>query len=293
MSMRERGHLERRGGSLANARRQRGQRGGRHRRTEHIAVSIRLTRGTNMKVNRREMLAGLAASGFGSEDGEQGRTAGADPSLYIPKAHLVGDRDLLHAFMEEHPFVELVTASPNIRITHVPVLLERSAGEYGQIFGHLSRQNPQSQAMDGRQMAVAVFRGPHGYISPTWFAKKDGVPTWNFAVVHASGRPRTITDQNTLRRMLGRLVSSFEKHNGSGYDLSRLPEAHIASLMEGIVGFEIPLESLEGKFKLGQSWSETDKERALEHLRRAAPRGDSLYDISTRFYRRMGRSQPR
>jgi transcriptional regulator len=242
-----------------------------------------------MKVNRRGMLAGLAVCSYGSVERKQERTARVDPSLYIPKSHLVEDRNLLHDFMEEHPFVEFVTSTPSIRITHVPVLLDRTSGEYGRIFGHISRQNPQRQAIDGRHPAVAVFRGPHGYISPTWFAKKDGVPTWNFAVVHASGRPRAIADKNALREMLGRLIDSCEKDGGSGYDLSKLPEAYVASLMEGIIGFEMPVESLEGKFKLGQSWSPADKEAVLQHLRLSASQELSLCDFSARFFGCTGR----
>lgn len=236
-----------------------------------------------MRVNRREMLAGLAAFSCRPEERGQAQPARIDRSLYIPKAHLVEDRAVLQDFMDQHPFVELVTSWPTLRITHIPVLLDRTSGEYGSIFGHLSRQNPQVEAIDGSRAAVAVFRGPEGYISPSWFAKKDAVPTWNFAVVHASGRPKAVTDKPTLRRMLGRLVESFEKHEGGGYDFSSLSEGYVGSLIEGIVGFEMPLELLEGKFKLGQSWSDADKEAALEHLRRAAVPEPSLYDFSKKF----------
>ncbi len=238
-----------------------------------------------MKVNRREMLAGLATCSCALVTQEQGRT-GMDPSLYIPKAQRVEDRKLLHDFMDDHRFIELATATPALKITHIPVLLDRESGSYGRIFGHISRQNPQSRDFDGRNNAVAIFRGPHGYISPTWFEKKDIVPTWNFAVVHASGRPRVVDDKHVLHEMLGRLIDSFEKYQGSGYDFSKLPETYVSSLMEGIVGFEMELESLEGKFKLGQTWNDRDKQAVLEHLRQGASSESSLYDISARFYRR-------
>jgi transcriptional regulator len=237
------------------------------------------------KFNRREILAGLAVGGCGFREQEK---AGIEPSLYIPKAHLVEDRKLLHDFMEEHRFVELVTSVPTLRITHIPVILDRAAGAYGSILGHVSRQNPQSLTFDGLHTAAVVFRGPHGYISPTWFAKTDVVPTWNFAVVHASGRPKAITEKAALHGMLGRLIDSFEKYRGSGYDFSKLPESYVSSLMEGIVGFEMPLESLEGKFKLGQSWGDQDKRSVLEHLREDAGREPSLHDLSARFYRLDG-----
>lgn len=239
----------------------------------------------NMKFSRREMLAGLAAGSCGFQEQEQ---AGIGPTLYVPKNDVVEDRKLLHDFMDENRFVELITSSPAIRVTHLPVILDRAAGAYGRIFGHIARKNPQSQAFDGRQVAVVVFRGPHGYISPTWFGKTDAVPTWNFAVVHASGRPRAITEKAALHELLGRLIDSFEKYQPAGYDFSKLSENYVSSLLENLVGFEMPLEALEGRFKLGQSWNDKDKESALGHLRQAASREPSLYDLSERFYRRPG-----
>jgi transcriptional regulator len=236
-----------------------------------------------MRIKRREILAGLAAGGFRLGRQEQ---AGIEPSLYVPKAHLVEDRKLLHDFMDQYPFVDLVTPSPTLRITHLPVILDRTAGAYGRIFGHIARQNPQSREFDGRKAGVVVFRGPHGYISPAWFAKSDVVPTWNFAVVHASGRPKAISDRKELHEMLARMIASFERYQGSSYDFSKLPESYVSSLMDAIVGFEMQIESLEGKFKLGQSWSEEDKQAVLEHLRREAQHQPSLYALSASFYRR-------
>src|SRR5512135_2613956 len=96
-----------------------------------------------MRMNRREMLAGLAVGGCGLR--EQGQVE-IDPSLYIPKAHLVEDRKLLHDFMDQYPFVDLVTPWPTLRITHLPVVLDRTAGAYGRILGHISRQNLQIQS---------------------------------------------------------------------------------------------------------------------------------------------------
>src|SRR5206468_3248214 len=205
-----------------------------------------------MKINRRKMLAALTAGGSSLLAQEP---SGIDPTLYIPSAHLVEDRKLLHDFMEEYSFVDLVTSSPTLRITHIPVILDRTSGAYGKILGHVSRQNPQSQTFDGRHIGVIVFRGPHGYISPTWYAKTDVVPTWNFAVVHATGRPSAITEKIDLHDLLARLIDKFERYQGSGYDFSKLPDSYVSSMMGGIVGFEMQIESLEGKFKLGQERS--------------------------------------
>jgi transcriptional regulator len=178
-----------------------------------------------MKVNRRQMVAGLAA---GSSGLFAQVPSTPESSLYIPKAHQVEDRKLLHDFV--------------------------------------------------------VFRGPHGYISPTWYAKRDVVPTWNFAVVHAAGSPVAITEKAALHDLLTRLVDKYERPNGSGYAFSKLPEDYVSSLMNGIVGFEMSIEALEGKFKLGNDRSETDRQGVLEHLRQEQPRERGIYDFTVSYY---------
>jgi transcriptional regulator len=240
-------------------------------------------------MNRRHLLAGLAlASGRARS---QTRTAGAaGESLYIPKPQRVEDRRFLHEFMEEFAFVDLVTVSPSLRITHLPVWLDRTAGAYGTIYGHISRQNPQSKAFDGRQTGVVVFRGPHGYISPGWFAKTGNmVPTWNFAVVHATGKLRPVEGNKELNELLSKLIAKFESYEGTSYDFARVDDSYKNGLMRGIIGFELEIELLEGKFKLGQERSQADKQNLLKKLGEAkAPR--SLREFTASFYERQGKA---
>jgi len=212
-------------------------------------------------------------------------TPKTSPTLYIPESQRVSDRTVLHDFMDEYPFVDLITCGTTLRITHVPVILDRSTGTYGRILGHISRQNPQHQFFDG-QPGVIVFRGPHGYISPTWYGKSDVVPTWNFAVVHATGRLVAMTDKSLLHDLLGRLINKFERQQNSGYDFSKLPDSYVSAMMNGIVGFQMLIESLEGKFKLGQERSDTDKQGILKHLREGKYKEPSLYELSRRMYDR-------
>jgi transcriptional regulator len=235
-----------------------------------------------MKIHRRNVLVALAAASPGLLAQTPSPTG---PTVYIPKAQKVEDRQFLHDFMDEYSFVELITSSPTLRITHIPVILDRGAGEYGKILGHISRQNPQNEMFDGSHTGVIIFRGPHGYISPTWYVKSDVVPTWNFAVVHATGRLSAITDKTLLHKLLSRLIDKFEGYQGSGYDFSKLPDSYVSSLMGGIVGFEMQIESLEGKFKLGQERSEGDRQGILEHLPTAAHRERSLHDFTASFYK--------
>ncbi len=239
-------------------------------------------------MNRRDLLTGLAFASV--EATAQTRPAPASESLYIPKPQLVDDRRFLHDFMDEFAFVDLVTVSPTLRITHIPVFLERAEGPYGTIHGHISRQNPQSATFDGRQTGVIVFHGPHGYISPTWYAKTGNVvPTWNFAVVHATGKLRPVAGKKELNDLLSKLIAKFEKYEGTGYDFAKVDEGYKYGLMGGIIGFQLEIELLEGKFKLGQDRSAADKESLLNKLSQSKkPR--TLYDLSADFYQRDSKS---
>lgn len=233
-------------------------------------------------MKRRDVLAGLALAAT-ALDAQQP----AAESLYIPKAHLVEDRKFLHDFMDEYSFVDLVTASPSIRITHIPVLLDRTAGPYGTILGHVSKNNPQNQTFDGRQPAVIVFRGPHSYISPTWYAKMEAVPTWNFAVAHASGKPKAITDKKALHDLLAKLIRKFEnRYQESAYDFGKLPDSYIYPMIGGIIGFEMQIELIEGKFKLGQERSEGDKAGIVKNLE-TAKQPPAIGEFTARFYERF------
>ena len=235
-------------------------------------------------MKRRDLISSIAMTALAAEaQGQQ--EAKPVPSLYIPKAHLVDDRKFLHDFMEEFPFVDLVTASPGPRITHIPVILDRIAGEFGTIHGHISKQNEQTSAFDQKQEAVIVFRGPNRYISPAWYQTTPAVPTWNFAVVHATGKLKPVTDPQALHAFLARLIGTFESKEGTSYDFSKLPDPYVNGMLSGIVGFEMRIEQLEGKFKLGQERAEGDKKGILEHLQ-TAKSGRSLYELTEAFYKR-------
>jgi transcriptional regulator len=239
-------------------------------------------------MKRRDLLAGLALASANAKAQSRTTDAAAE-SLYIPKPQLVEDRKFLHDFMDEFAFVDLVTVSPSLRITHIPVWLDRAAGPFGTIHGHISRQNPQSGTFDGKQTAVIVFRGPQGYISPTWYAKTDNVvPTWNFAVVHATGKLRPVEGHKELNELLAKLIAKFESYEGTSYDFSKIDDSYKNGMMGGIIGFEMEIELLEGKFKLGQDRSPADRQSLLKKMGEArAPR--SLRDFTASFYERQSK----
>jgi transcriptional regulator len=238
-------------------------------------------------MKRRDLLTGTALAAGGAR-GERG----TDETLYVPQAQRVDDRELLHAFMDEYAFADLITTAPALRVTHIPVLLDRKAGANGTLYGHIARNNPQSEALDGRQAAVMVFHGPHSYISPGWYGKPEGVPTWNFAVVHASGKPSPIREKKAVREMLARLIGKFEERYGNGtYDFGKLSDGSIAGMLGGVTAFAMRIEALEGKFKLGQERSAADRAGILAHLGEAKAE-TPMREFTARFYERLAKGQP-
>ena len=223
-------------------------------------------------MKRRKFLSSVATGGLAGLEFAGLEAFGQEPegSVYIPSHHRVEDLKTLHDFMDEFSFASVITAGSSIRVTHIPVVLDRAVGKYGRLTGHVSRNNPQRLAFDGKQPALIVFQGPHRYISPAWFNKEKMVPTWNFAVVHVSGRPRAIEDPKFLAAFLDRLIAKNESYEKSQWNLSKVPEAYKAGLMTGIVALEMDIELLEGKFKLGLDAAPADREKLLAGLKGAA-----------------------
>jgi transcriptional regulator len=246
------------------------------------------------EMNRRAvLLALLSAAAMAADDDLDAQDASGppDPSLYIPKAHVVDELTFLHDFMEEFAFVMLVTTAPTLRITHIPSILDRTRGRFGTLRGHISAQNPQKAAFDGTRQAVVVFHGPQGYISPSWYATQSSVvPTWNFGVVHASGRPRPITDKAKAYDLLATLIRRNEQRVGSTeYNFAAQPQEYVDRMMQGISPFEMEIQALEGKFKLGQERSEGDRNGVLAHLARGEYKERSLYDLTQAVYKNVAR----
>lgn len=224
-------------------------------------------------MERRDFITGLAAADIAAE------TIEAAETVYVPDRHKVTDPKTLAAFMEEFAFVDLITAAPSIRVTHIPILFEPGEG-HGRLIGHVARANPQHEAFDGKREAVVVFHGPHRYISPTWYrAAGPAVPTWNFAAVHATGKPRAIADDARVAGILDRLVARFERYEGSDWSLAKLPETYKKGMRQGIVAFEMDIESIEGKFKLGLERAAADREGVMEALKTAKSER-SLYEFT-------------
>ncbi len=195
--------------------------------------------------------------------------------MYQPPAFREERVEVLHALMRAHPFATLIISpATGIEANHLPLLLDDGgAGQTG-LSGHFSKGNPLLRALqesDGGLPALAIFHGPEHYISPGWYPSKaaDGgkaVPTWNYAVVHAHGVLRAMTDPASLRAHLDALSAGQEAGRSPPWSPADAPEDYLASMMKGIVGFNMEIDRLEGKLKLGQNRSAEDRAGVIRGL---------------------------
>ena len=179
--------------------------------------------------------------------------------MYLPSHFAETDTACIHDLMRRNSFATIVTQAGEAPFaTHMPVLLHAERGPLGTLVSHMARANEQWRHFaDGREVLV-IFHGPHAYVSPSWYEKRPAVPTWNYAAVHAYGVPRIIEDATSLRTMLRELVQHFEANREQPWG-AELTDEYLDKLSPGIVGLEIAITRLEGKFKLSQNRSAADK----------------------------------
>jgi transcriptional regulator len=185
--------------------------------------------------------------------------------MYLPSVFAVKDLPVLQDFMEQYSFATLVTRHADELIaSHIPFILDRGAGPYGTLRGHLAVRNPQLAHLESGAEALVIFQGPHLYISPSWYATPHNVPTWNYTAVHAYGIPK-IVDRAALVVLLKDLVRQNERSFEQPWDFD--PEASwVQAMLPQIGAFEIPIENLQGKFKLNQNRIPADRARVIEVL---------------------------
>jgi transcriptional regulator len=187
-------------------------------------------------------------------------------TLYIPAHFRVDDRDELLAFMRDNAFATLVSSGAGgLHVSHIPFIVERSGDGAVRLLGHVARANPQWKALETAQATVAIFQGPHAYVSPTWYEHHPAVPTWNYAVVHAHVRAK-LMEEPALRELLRQLSSQYESGRASPWRMEDLQPDYVAKMVNLIVGFTLEVERLEGKFKLSQNRPGADAERVSAAL---------------------------
>lgn len=207
-------------------------------------------------------------------------------TIYIPERHRERDLEVIYSFLEEFAFATVVTGKPELMASHVPLLVERAAGGMGRVEGHLAKGNPQLACFDGDQQTLMIFRGPHAYISPAWYATEQAVPTWNFAAVHVVGRARVVDDPQRLEAFLTRLTERHESYQGTHWSMGGLSESYKQNMLRGAVLFEMDIDQVEAKFKTGAERSEADRAGMLHGLAGSAPE-QSMAEFMRRTYRRI------
>jgi transcriptional regulator len=187
--------------------------------------------------------------------------------MYIPTAFREDDQERLAAFIRAYSFGIVVSNHADRLIaSHLPFLLDGSRGPQGTLVGHMARGNPQWRSFADGSEVLVMFQGPHAYISPSWYETRLSVPTWNYVAVHAYGTPRLVESREELRGILKATVASYEADFERPWDLEQLPDDYVTGMMEAIVGFEISISRLEGKFKLNQNRSEVDRSGVVAGL---------------------------
>ncbi len=192
--------------------------------------------------------------------------------MYLPDAFRLDDRATLLAHAAAHAFATVIThGQGGILASHLPLLVD---AERSLLRGHLARENPQFAHLAAGAEALTIFHGPHAYVSPSVYAEQPSVPTWNYVVVHARGRPRLV-DERGLRQILDDMVARFDM---TGWRLEA-PEEFLRPMLDAIAGFEIPLEGLEGKWKLSQNRSLTDQTRVAAWLEQGDAQSQALASL--------------
>lgn len=186
--------------------------------------------------------------------------------MYIPEAFRMDDADIV-PFIQAHSFAILFSASGGQpEATHLPLLWDPEGGERGRLVGHFARANPHWRRLAG-QSVLAVFAGPHAYVSPAWLANPQAVPTWNYTAVHVLGTLRILDDLRAPAAALAALVRFYEPSSPLPDQLS---EPYFQRLQAAVVAFEIAITRFEGKAKLSQNKSADAIRGAIDGLRETA-----------------------
>lgn len=185
--------------------------------------------------------------------------------MYIPKHFAESDTDAIARLIAAFPFGVLVSGGVSAPFaSHLPFLVERR-GDDAFLIAHMARANPQWQMFDGTTEVLAIFQGPHGYISPNWYASDDRVPTWNYAAVHVYGVP-CVVDAERAREIIFTLTRHFESGLAQPWQADAVPAAKLNAMLRAIVAFEIPMTRVEGKWKLGQNRIVADRTGAASGI---------------------------
>jgi transcriptional regulator len=186
--------------------------------------------------------------------------------MYIPSAFETTDAGKIAEVISSNSFATLVSQDgDSLFASHLPFLHQPEIGAKGKLVSHMAKANRHWQLFSERKESLVIFNGPHAYISPNWYVAEVAVPTWNYVTVHVHGIPRIMTTEAELDAVLAQTVAKHESGLPNPWT-PHLPEELKAKLNQAIVGFEIEITRIEGKFKLGQNRSREDQEKMLQTL---------------------------
>ncbi len=212
--------------------------------------------------------------------------------MYLPSAFAETDVAVLHRCIQTHPLGALVTLAANgIDANHIPFLIDPEPSPLGTLRAHVARGNHvwREYVQDAR--CLVIFQGPSSYVSPSWYPSKEDagkvVPTWNYVVLHARGHMRVVDDPSWIAAHVTALTDAHEERRASRWRTTDAPSDFFASLTRGIVGIEIQIEELVGKWKLGQNRSAEDRAGVIEGLQReGTPSADAVATEMRAFFAR-------
>lgn len=192
-------------------------------------------------------------------------------SLYIPKHYENSDVRQLHALIDQHPLGTWVTVgSEGIVANHIPFLIDAQRGEFGTLVAHIAKANPVWRALADGNESIVIFHGPEAYVSPSWYPSKKEhgkvVPTWNYVAVHAHGPARAIHEHAWLMALVERLTARHEAGRAEPWKVSDAPADYVARRINAIVGIEIPVMRIEGKWKVSQNQPRADMQGIVAGL---------------------------
>ncbi len=200
--------------------------------------------------------------------------------VYLPKHFAESNPEALHHLIAAFPLATLVTlGADGIAANHIPLLLDPARGEFGTLIGHVARNNEVWREGEHEGESLAVFLGADAYVSPNWYASKaethEVVPTWNYAVVHAYGSLKVHEDEKWVRGVVGRLTKAMEASQPKPWKMADAPAGYTNVMLGNIVGIEVPVSRMIGKWKVSQNRSDADRASAAAGLRLTGDLGNA------------------
>lgn len=187
--------------------------------------------------------------------------------MYTPSSFKEENPDILFDLIEKHNFGVLFSQHQEIpEATHLPFIVERDKGNQGSLVAHFAKANKHWKNIDDQKELLVVFQGPHTYISPSWYVNRAEVPTWNYATVHIFGKPKIIIETDQLKEMVTRLTHFHEDKTESNWSIDEVSKKDFEIDLKAIVGIEIEITRMEGKFKFNQNKHIEDQKKVIKNL---------------------------